>query len=95
MDFNDPGDVFALVWAAVPLALLLLVPLCERLVRFGRTVRARWVRFRQRSAVPWLLVMRSTFPMRRYLLRRAQAETERKMLALGFEALLRQRGERR
>jgi hypothetical protein len=94
-DSNDPGDIFAAVWAATPLALLLLVPLCERLARFGRTSRVRWVRLRQRSATPWLLAMRSTFPMRRYLLRRAQAETERKMLAHGFEMLLRQRGERR
>jgi hypothetical protein len=57
--------------------------------------RVQWARLRQRAATPWLVAMRSTFPMRRYLLRRAQAETERKMLALGFDELLRRRGERR
>ena len=94
-DFSDPGDIFAVAWAVVPLALLLLMPLCARLVRYGRIRRARLVRLRQRSATPWLLAMRATFPMRRYLLRRVQAETERKMLALGFEELLQRRGERR
>ena len=94
-DFSNPSDAF---WSVLDLTTGGLLT-----VVIGRGVLAwlsdwwqpRWTRLRRRGATPWMVTMRATLPMRRYLLRRAQAETERRMLAHGFEMLLRERGDRR
>jgi small-conductance mechanosensitive channel len=95
IDFDDPlADILTLL-GFLPLGFLVFVIVWATLTCFADAVRARWARLRQRRSTPWLLVMRATFPMRHYLLRRAEAEAKRQMLEIGFKALLQQRDEHR